>query len=192
MCELAQPAKRAFDPRERPSTEFALLQVSYAGQVEIQERMAGRDIQGTNMKRVKPGDLVVSRYNALHGAVGVVPKEYEGAIASSSFLVLECKRKADLPYLWSILRTTEIRADILSAAVGLGRQTIDWEDLKEVQIPLLPIAERKRLASKIRTAWEKEKQAKRDLEAVPGILDAKFDVESEESKKRFEAHRPPR
>ncbi len=192
VCELAQPAKRAFDPRKRPCTEFALLQVSYAGQVEIQERIAGREIQGTNMKRVKAGDLVVSRYNALHGAVGVVPEEYEGAIASGSFLVLECKRKADLPYLWSILRTTEIRADILSAAVGLGRQTINWEDLKQVQIPLLPVAERKRLASKVRTAWKKEGETRRDLEAVARTLDAEFDVESEESKKRFDAHRPPR
>jgi restriction endonuclease S subunit len=33
------------------------------------------------------------------------------------------------------MRTTELRNEMLSGAVGVGRQTIDWSDINKIHIP---------------------------------------------------------
>jgi len=192
LHQIAHPAGDLVDPTECPDQAFRLLKITYAGRIELQETRRGNEILGTNIKRVKRGQLVISRYNAFHGAIGVVSEEFEGALASGSYIVLECETEMNAVYLWSILRTTELRADILSAAIGLGRQTINWEDIRELAVPLVPPEDRERIADDILSAWQKEREAEQIVESIASKLHSKFDVESEKSKRRFEAHKPPR
>ena len=85
-----------------------------------------------------------------------------------------------------------IRADILTSAVGMGRQTIDWNDIKTVSVPLIPQNERKKIADRILSAWEQEKRAKESIENLKFVLDNEFGVEGIESQKRFLAAKPPK
>ena len=192
LHNIATPVENFIDPNKSPDELFRLLEVSYAGKVQIKETRRGQEITGANMKRVRAGELIMSRYNAIHGATGVVPDGLDGALASGSFLVLECESPANTVYLWSILRTTELRADILSAAVGLGRQTINWDDIRDLWVPLVKCEETKRIASDLLNAWRKQMEAECTLDEVSTILQNKFDVESQESKRRFEGTKPPR
>ena len=74
----------------------------------------------------------------------------------------------------------------------MGRQTIDWEEIKTVQIPMLPQNRRQKIVNTILLAWEKEKKANQEVENVQIMLDDEFGVESEESKYRFTAYKPPK
>jgi hypothetical protein len=144
------------------------------------------------MKVVRNGDLVFSDYNAFHGAIGYITDEFDGALASGSYTVVRCFNDYDSLYLWSILRTTEIRADILTSAIGMGRQTVDWDDLKNVSVPFLPVDDRKEMTRSIVKAWEEEKRAQDTLARINDNLHQYFDVESPSSKKRFLATKPPK
>ena len=144
------------------------------------------------MKVVQEGDLVFSAYNTIHGAVGYITKNFNNALASSSYTVVRCKNDYDTLYLWSILRTAELRSDFLTFAIGMGRQTIKWDDIKEVSVPLPPKSKRKEITKKILEAWRKEQEIKDDFKNITEYLHKNFNVESEDSKKRFLATKPPK
>ena len=74
----------------------------------------------------------------------------------------------------------------------MGRQTVDWDDIKNLEVPFLPPQERKRISKQILKAWEAEKRAQQELDNINTLLHEKFDVESQASKRRFEATKPPK
>ena len=179
-------------PREKPNTKFRILTITYSGRCKTDESRFGRTINYKKMKVVRSGDLVLSDYNTFHGAIGFITDEFDGALASASYTVVRCESNYDALYLWAILRSVEIRADILTSAIGMGRQTVDWDDIQNIMIPLLPKEQRDQIGQQILNAWEEEKRSNAKLEGVSLLLDKEFCVESEESKKRFEAMKPPK
>ncbi|MDR1021869.1 MAG: N-6 DNA methylase [Prevotellaceae bacterium] len=193
LGNLCMPREEIIEPRrEFPDDEFRILTITYAGRCKADEVRIGKEINYSKMKIVRAGDIVFSEYNAFHGAIGYISKEFDGSLASGSYTVVRCEDDIDSLYLWSILRTTEIRADFLSSAIGMGRQTINWDDIKNVQIPFLSRERRAEVAHKIKDAWDLEKKAQESIDGIKDILHTEFDVESEQSKHRFTAAKPPR
>ncbi len=184
--EIIQPKN------DYPENEFRILTITYSGRCKTDEIRKGADINYKKMKIVRTGDIVFSEYNTFHGAIGYITEEFDGALASGSYTVVKCFNDFDSLYLWSILRTTEIRADFLTSAIGMGRQTIDWDDIKNVKIPFLPVSKRNDISNQILSAWEYEKKAATTFEKINSILHNNFEVESEEAKIRFESTKPPR
>ena len=179
-------------PEDFPDEKFRILTITYDGKCKTEEIRLGKNINFKKMKVVRTGDLVLSDYNTYHGAIGYITPEFNGSLASSSYTVIKCKKNHDTLYLWSILRTAEIRSDILSSAIGMGRMTIDWEEIKNVQIPFLKESERKKVARNILQSWRADMKANTLLNNIKKELDNKFDVESEESIKRFISTKPPK
>jgi type I restriction enzyme M protein len=193
LDDLCTPREEIIEPRkEFPDDEFRILTITYAGRCKADEVRIGKEINYTKMKIVRTGDIVFSEYNAFHGAIGYISEEFDGSLASGSYTVVRCEDKIDSLYLWSILRTTEIRADFLSSAIGMGRQTINWDDIKNVQIPFFSKERRAEVAQKIKDAWDLEKKAQESIDSIKDILHTEFDVESEQSKHRFTAAKPPK
>jgi type I restriction enzyme M protein len=193
LQELCEPREELIMPKKDfPDDEFKILTIKYSGYCSAEEIRTGEEINFSKMNIVRTGDLVFSCLNAFHGAIGYITDEFDGCLASGSYIVVRCNDLEDSLYLWSILRTTEIRADILTSAVGMGRQTIDWNDIKTVSVPLIPKNERKKIADRILSAWEQEKRAKESIENLKFVLDKEFGVEGVESQKRFLAAKPPK
>jgi type I restriction enzyme M protein len=190
LGDVASPVSDELRPQEYTEQEFTLIKVTYGGECTIVKKQKGKNVKPTVMTRVHTGDLVFSNIRAINGAIGVVPPELDGAILSGSFTVLRCPTPTDTVYLWSILRTHEIRADLMSPSVGSGRYTLDWEKASQVQIPWLKELERKNIADGFVKSWDMAKQIpqlqKASLEAI-----AELGVESEESKRRFKENQPP-
>jgi type I restriction enzyme M protein len=128
LSELCSPRDEIIEPaKDFPDEEFRIMTITYAGRCKTDKTRLGREINFKKMKVVRTGDIVLSDLNAFHGAIGYITEEFDGALASGSYTVVKCYHDGDSLYLWSILRTTEIRADFLSSAIGMGRQTINWE-----------------------------------------------------------------
>jgi type I restriction enzyme M protein len=193
LSEICVPRDEIIEPRKDfPTDEFRILTITYDGRCRSEEKRIGQEINYTKMKIVRTSDIVFSEYNAFHGAIGYITEDFDGALASGSYTVVRCHNNKDSLYLWSILRTTEIRADFLSSAVGMGRQTISWDNIKNVQVPFLSSEKRKEITEKILNAWKLEKEAQDSIKNIYSILDTEFNVESELSKSRFIAAKPPK
>jgi len=193
LSDVCIPRDEIIEPRkDHQEEEFRILTITYEGRCRTDEKRLGKEINYSKMKIVRTGDIVFSEYNAFHGAIGYVTEEFDGALASGSYTVVKCGDKKNSLYLWSILRTTEIRADFLSSAIGIGRQTVSWDNIKNVQIPFLSQEKREQIGKKIINAWKMEKEAQESIKNIYTFLDTEFNVESELSKNRFLAAKPPK
>jgi type I restriction enzyme M protein len=190
LCNLRE---ETIKPKaDMPNDKFRILTITYDGRCKADEIRYGRDINYSNMKIARTGDIVFSEYNAFHGAIGYITEDFDGTLASGSYTIVRCHNIEDSLYLCAILRSTEIRADLLTAAVGMGRQTISWDDIKNVEIPLLPKEQRIKISNQILVAWQKEKEAIESIASVRDLLNKEFNVESDESQRRFMESKPPR
>ena len=193
LSEILEPKEDIINPsKDFPDKKFRILTITYLGRCKAEEIRYGRNINYSSMKIVREGDLVFSKYNTFNGAIGYITDEYEGALASGSYLVMRCDSMVDTLYLWAMLRSTEIRSDFLSSSTGMGRQTIKWKEICNVQVPFHKQEERKKIAEKILNSWKAEKKAEEYISSVFNELNKTFDVESEESIKRFTETKPPK
>lgn len=194
LSDIASPVENIIKPKdaEYENNEYRILTITYEGRVKAEEIRKGKDIGYSKMKVVHAGDLVFSEYNSIQGAIGFITPEFENALASGSYTVVRCANDNDTLYLWSIMRTTELRNEMLSSAIGVGRQTIDWEDINKIYVPLPEERERKKIHDSIIEAWKKEKEIINTFNQLQIELNEKFNVESDSSKTWFEANKPPR
>jgi len=191
--DICIPREEIIKPKtDFPNEKFRILTITYEGRCKAEEVRFGRDINYNNMKIARTGDIVFSEYNAFHGAIGYITEEFDGALASGSYTIVRCINMNDSLYLCSILRSTEIRTDMLTSAVGMGRQTVDWNNIKNINIPLLSKEKRMNIAKKILDAWQKEKESIESIVSVSNLLNQEFNVESDESQRRFLEAKPPR
>jgi type I restriction enzyme M protein len=177
-------------PGEYAEQEFALLKVSYEGKCLIDKVKKGGAIKAPVLYRVKPGQIVFSIIRATDGAIGVVPEELDGAVVSESYYVFKCDTLQDAAYLWAVLRSHEIRADMQSLSFGSGRYTTYWPNVKQVLIPWLSDEERRNIGQKILEVWKMEQLANSAIKDALSKIGA-LGVESEESVKRWKTSKAP-
>ena len=178
-------------PQAQPDTQFNMLKVSYGGRCELQAVRLGKDIVPKEMRRVKAGQIVFSTIRATDGSVGIVPTEFEGGLVSkTSFVVFRCDSTENAAYLWSVLRSYEIRADMQSMSPGSTRYQTPWKDVKNLQVPWLDDSRREEIGKNILDVWEKERQLK--LEAKQALEHTvELAIESDDSRSRWEASKAP-
>ncbi len=193
LSEIFTPVNGNHTPKkDGEDEEYHILTIKYDGYCSNEEVRFGSDIKGKG-NLVKEGEIVFSQYNAFYGAIGYVSEEFVGSFASSSYIVLKPQDKIEGIYAWSVLRTTEIRADLLDSAVGMGRSPIKWENIKDVKIPFLKERkEREKIAAKIEAAWDNIKNARVEVENIKDELGELFGTEGEVSVFRFNANKPPK
>ncbi len=179
-------------PKLNPDKEFWLLCVQYDGECVVSETRKGQDLKYTRMKYVREWDLVFSNIGAVMGSIGLVPRDIDGCVVSSEYTVLRCKSKIDAVYLWIVLRSSELRADLLSTTSGISRHRLKWPKFGEVMVPLVSDEERKQIYQDFVQAKELQKRAQQSRQQILSSINEKLDVESEASKQRFLASKPPR
>jgi len=143
---LVKPASDPIQPALSPETRFKLLKVTYDGKCEIEREAKGDAIKAHLMYRVKTGQMIFSSIRATDGAIGIVPEEYDGGLVSdtsySVFDWLDSGTPEDMAYLWAILRSHELRADMQSLSPGSRNYTTYWPEVGSICLPWLDEAKR--------------------------------------------------
>jgi hypothetical protein len=191
---LVTPATEPIQPKQSPRDDFKLLKVSYEGKCEIEREAKGEAIKAPLMYRVKTGQMVFSTIRATDGAIGVVPDELDGGLVSdTSYTVFDLRDGGtveDMAYLWAVLRSYELRADMQSLSPGSGRYTTYWPAVGEIYVPWVGESKRKEIGRGLIQTWEKAKQVPIDLQATLSKLDS-LEIESESSKMRWNLSKAP-
>ena len=159
LDQIVAPTANTIRPTDHPATEFNLLKVSYNGRCEVESRKPGNRIRASSMHQVSAGQIVFSTIRASDGAVGIVPPELDGALVSeTSYTVFDCTSPQDAAYLWSVLRSHELRADMQSLSPGSGRYTTYWPDVGQLLIPWYPNDRREQIGNDLIQVWVRERQ----------------------------------
>ena len=192
LCEVVTPANDIIKPGDYPDELFTLLKVSYEGKCEVESRKKGLRIGADLMHHVVEGQVVFSTIRATDGAVGIVPPDLEGRIlvSKSSYTVFDCGSPEDAAYLWSVLRSHEIRADMQSLSPGSGRYTTYWPDVGELWIPWLSDRQRRKVGEQLIQLWASERQIEILQRQNMSHLD-QLGLESEQSRRRWKVSKAP-
>ncbi len=107
---------------------------------------------GSKQFLAKSNQFIVSRIDARNGAYGIVPKELEGAIVTNDFLLFETDTKIDVDFLNYYSNTSIFGYECNKASEGTtNRVRLKIDKFLNIEIPLPPLAEQKRIVAKLET-----------------------------------------
>lgn len=138
------------DPHQRPDVTFRYIDISGIDRVQkciaSTVNVKGSDAPSRARKVVKKGDVLVSTVRPNLNAVAMVPPELDGQIASTGFCVLRAKPSVLLNnYLFYYVQCTEFVNQLISQVKGTNYPAVSDKIVKEVQLPLPPPSEQRRI-----------------------------------------------
>lgn len=195
LLELAVNHETSADREIDPSSTDDLvtyLRVRYDGFCEAGDEVSTSDIAKQTLTRVQAGDFVFSHINSIHGAVAIVPTEFDGLVVTSEYTV--CRPSTDLSasVIWSLVRSPEARAEMLLLATGIGRTRVRWEELRRLRLPVPGQDVRDRIDDAVRRANEAEEAMRSLRDEASRTASVEMLLDSERSQSIIAAFKPPR
>lgn len=164
----------------------------YNGDIDEGEEINACDSQYSKLFVVNTGDLVISNIAASYGSIAVVPEELDGCVVSNEYTVLQAKNSYDVKVIKCILRSPEIRSEILLSSTGSNRTRMQWESLKDISI-IYPSREIEREMCKTIEYRERlENELKRVYNQEAYIMESNYNLANDEAIGILEAFKPPK
>lgn len=168
------------------------LRVRYDGFAEAGDEIIASDTRYPHLFRVREGDIVISNIAASYGSVAVVPKELDGCVVTTEYTALRAKENVRPHVIWMLLRSPEIRADMLLLATGANRTRINWETVKNLNVPRPALENAEAVAQILKEAERAERRALNLRERAKKMLESPLELDNEESRAILKAFKPPR
>ncbi len=158
-----------------PNTRYQEVTVRLWGKgVIARGGKLGSEIGSSRRLRVEPGQFVVSRIDARHGAFGLVPEELDGAVVTNDFPVFEPNPELlDNEFLGWLSKTPGFVDACKTASEGTTNRVRLKEDrFASLEIELPPIDEQHRIVTKIESLATKIDEAMQLRQAIQDDMDA--------------------
>ncbi|MBU4222280.1 MAG: restriction endonuclease subunit S [Euryarchaeota archaeon] len=173
LGEVVLPVERAEAPAAGTTYRQVGVKLWGVGAYE-RESMDGSQTRYKTLSRVEADDIIVNKIWARNGSVAVVPKNLAGCYVSSEFpTFVPIREKLDPRWFHWLTKTKDFweKCDEKSQGTS-GKNRIRPERFLEIEIPLPPLAEQRRivarieeLAAKIEEARGLRKKAREEAEA---------------------------
>jgi type I restriction enzyme, S subunit len=123
----------------------------------------GTDIKTKRQFYVKTGQLLMSRIDVRNGAIGLVPKELDGAIVSNDFWVYDFDENQIYPeFLALYVKTPNFIEDANRTSSGTTKRIRAEETaFLNIKIPLPPLTEQRRIVAHIESLAARVHEAQR-------------------------------
>ena len=150
IADVCEPAELR-DPRQDPAGEFHYVDISGIDRtckaIAEHRTLSGADAPSRARKAIRKGDVLVSTVRPNLNAVAMVPAYLDGHIASTGFCVLRPNRAVIEPrYLFYRTLTPEFVTALTARVRGISYPAVSDKDVKQVEVPLPPLAEQRRIA----------------------------------------------
>lgn len=152
-------------PADEPEKEWNILGVTRRGGVFLEKTVRGSETQ-QSYKVVRSGDLVYNPYRVNIGSIGRVPPYYDGMLISPVYVIFTSTKDVANEYILWALKTEKYQDIIRFYGHGSVRNTLWFEDLCRIDIPLPPREERMEIMPTIKRLDESLSEAYAELEAI--------------------------
>lgn len=139
LSEIGTFEAEKVNPHHFPDAEINLIETGCVDPDSLTimpKQMKGRDSNYGAGRRVRAGDILISRRRAYRGAVVVVPPELDGALAIPEFSVFRLRDGVSRDYVVEVLRSLEFLQLMTIYSTGEMSGRISERDLRQLQIPL--------------------------------------------------------
>ena len=139
LSEIGTFYTERVNPHLNPDGDIDLIETSCVDPETLTispKRIKGRDSNYTSLKRLRGGDILISRRRAYRGAIVIVPPELDGALAIPEFSVLRLHEGYDRDCVVELLRSPQFLQLMTIYSTGEMSGRIAEKDLRKLQIPL--------------------------------------------------------
>ena len=157
--EVTVKAKQR-DPRKTPEEVFQYVDVSSVSNESFKITAAtptlGRESPSRARKELNTDDVLFATVRPTLQRIAVVPKEFDGQIASTGYCVLRSEQAKVHPrFLYFFLITDYFNARMAGLERGANYPAIRDSDVKNAWFPLPPLPEQKKIAHILSTIQQK-------------------------------------
>ena len=142
--------------------------------------------------RVRQGDIVISNIAASYGSIAVVPPELDGLVVSKEYTVLRAKSGYDARLVRALLRSREIRAEMLLRSTGANRTRVRWEDIQDIRFPYPDEATARGFLRHLVNADAAKSRALEEEAAAADTLNELVESNDESASMILDAFKPPK
>ena len=142
--------------------------------------------------RVREGDIVISNIAATYGSVAIVPPECDGLVVSKEYTVLTAKEGYDPRVVWAVLRSAEIRAEMLLRTTGANRTRVRWSDIRDIPFPYPDQTTVAIFVSHLEDAESARSRAEREQEKAMAELNDALMLNDARAHHILDAFKPPK
>lgn len=152
-----------------PAAEYHEVTIRLWGKgIVSRGKVRGIDVV-SNRRVVRANQLIMSKIDARSGAIGLVPKELDGAIVSNDFPSFEFRDpdRCNAAFIGWLVRSSSFIDICKAASEGTtNRVRIKEDRFLDQQIALPPLAEQQALVTRLDALSEKTRQVDAHLDAV--------------------------
>ncbi len=127
-----------------PDKDFNILGVSNKEGMYDTYTLKGREIK-QKYHKVEDDWLVYNPYRINVGSIGLKTKDLKGEYISPAYVVFSCKKTVLPEYIFFLIKTDTFNKLINDSTTGTVRQTLHFEKIAEINIPVPTINEQKEI-----------------------------------------------
>lgn len=120
--------------------------------------------------RLKPSDLVFARTGATVGKSYLLKGEIPESVYASYLIRVRCLEGVSIEFLANYFQSPYYWRQITDFSAGIGQPNVNGTKLKNLSVPVPPLAEQKVIADKLDTLLAQVENTKARLELIPQIL----------------------
>jgi len=169
LGEACQNSIKIRDPREAPDQDFLYVDISSVDSerkaITAARAMKGQDAPSRARQVIHTGDVLVATTRPNLNAVCLVPPELDGHICSTGFCVLRAAAEVTSLYLLFFVQSPHFVETISSLVTGTIYPAVRDGDALEMQIPLPPLDEQRRITARLSEQMAQVGRARRAAEA---------------------------
>ncbi|MCK7547993.1 restriction endonuclease subunit S [Marinobacter koreensis] len=120
--------------------------------------------------RLKPSDLVFARTGATVGKSYLLKGEIPDSVYASYLIRVRCLEGVSIEFLANYFQSPYYWRQITDFSAGIGQPNVNGTKLKNLSVPVPPLAEQKVIADKLDTLLAQVENTKARLERIPQIL----------------------
>ncbi|MBI2312976.1 MAG: restriction endonuclease subunit S [Betaproteobacteria bacterium] len=132
----------------------------HAQGIVLRDKLSGAMIKTKKQQVCRAGEFLVAEIDAKVGGFGIVPPELDGAIVSNHYFLFVLNQKCvDRNFLGWFVKTPAFRGQV-EAQGSTNYAAIRPDDVLDYEIPLPPLAEQRRIVTRIEELAAKAAEAR--------------------------------
>jgi len=158
---------RRINPTKELSNKFIYLEIGdvdiSSGEIDYKE-ICGYEAPPNARKKLKTGDIVISRVRPTRGAVTLISEKIDNAIGSSAFYVCQPQDEFIAEFLFLYLKSKLSLTQLGHPIVGSMYPTIKDENVENILVPVIPKSKQEKIAELVKQSFALNKEAKQLLD----------------------------
>lgn len=183
LRNYAECVKSMINPKKTPLTTIRYIQLDDIdekfGIIKQVTEMKGKDAPSRARLLVKEGDIITAISGSKTGSpvshrIAIISREFDGCVVSTGFGVLRPKKGVDPYFLYAVLRSPYVLAQMRRKLQGAAIPTISENDLLGILIPDIPYEEQEKISEKVQAVLKNLKDAETRLAELQSFWEKMF------------------